>query len=84
MGYKNYLYIGIGIFLFIIAIYFGLHVDDSLEKNYCTQDQREVDICTEEWNPVCGHKGEELFETYSNSCFACRNPEVIYWTKGEC
>jgi|GEM_PF-1710713 len=58
-------------------------------KNLC--GTRRAEVCTEVWQPVCGWFGPniECFKypcagTFSNSCFACMNPIVEYWTDGEC
>lgn len=49
-------------------------------ENFCTTENIS-DVCTTLYDPVCGYPIEE---TFSNSCFACQNQEVIYWIKGEC
>ena len=49
-------------------------------ENFCTQENT-GDLCTTLYDPVCGYP---LGETFSNSCFACRNQEVVYWVLGEC
>lgn len=51
-----------------------------LEKNYCTKEQKQADICTMEYNPVCGNNEQ----TYSNPCVACSSNEIEYYTEGEC
>ena len=54
----------------------------------CTQ---RLDICTKEYNPVCGYWNENIkcikapcAQTYGNSCEACSNEDVKGWTSGEC
>jgi hypothetical protein len=61
------------------------------ERVYCTEEQRNVDACIEIYQPVCGWSKEEIkclvypcASTYSNSCFACMDENVAYWTVGEC
>jgi hypothetical protein len=49
-------------------------------ENFCTEEDG-GDLCTTLYEPVCGYP---LKETFSNSCFACQNSEVIYWVPGEC
>ena len=63
-----------------------------LEEHFCTQEQRQADVCIQLYKPVCGWFNPEKIQcikypcanTYSNSCFACTNPDVLYWTEGEC
>ena len=57
----------------------------------CTPEQRDADVCTEEYAPVCGWSGENVqclrypcATTYSNACNACGDENVAYYTLGEC
>lgn len=50
-----------------------------LIENFCTEETRE--ICMTLYDPVCGYP---LQNTFSNSCFACQNTEIVYWVQGEC
>ncbi|MBN2518764.1 MAG: alpha/beta fold hydrolase [Candidatus Altiarchaeota archaeon] len=61
------------------------------ERNYCTEEQREAEACAEIYQPVCGWFGADIWciaypcaDTYPNSCFACKDEKVDYWTAGEC
>jgi len=63
---------------------------EDLEKNFCPEE-RGSGICIEIYQPVCGWNGEGVncfafpcASTYSNSCFACADENVAYWTEGEC
>jgi hypothetical protein len=61
-------------------------------RTYCTGEDRLVDACIEIYQPVCGwfDTGKIRCVTYpcaitfSNSCFACQDENVAYWTEGEC
>lgn len=54
------------------------------KKNYCTEEQKNAEICTMEYAPVCGYNvNEEIIETFSNSCMACANG-AEYWVSDEC
>lgn len=57
-------------------------------KHICTQDEKESDICTMEYNPVCGeialNTGEKTYKTYSNGCSACSDMNVVSHMQGEC
>lgn len=59
------------------------------DKNYCPEQRNEV--CTEQYDPVCGWFGQKVqcikypcAQTYSNSCFACADNTVSYWTPSAC
>jgi len=60
-------------------------------KNYCTQESRLAEACITLYKPVCGYFNQSIqcikapcANTYSNSCYACLDPKVSYWTEGEC
>jgi len=58
----------------------------------CTLESREGDVCTANIDPVCGFKPDVVcepttpctYQTYSNSCEACHDSEVVSYTMGEC
>jgi len=55
------------------------------KKNYCTETERDAEVCIMLYAPVCGYNSnEQILDTYSNSCFACANATVEYWVNGEC
>lgn len=62
------------------------------DPHFCTEAQRNVDACTAIFHPVCGWSDPEKIQcirypcasTYSNSCLACKDENVLYWTEGDC
>lgn len=58
----------------------------------CLPEQRNVDVCIELYEPVCGQVQVECIkapcypikQTFSNSCKACANSRVMSYTEGEC
>jgi hypothetical protein len=61
-------------------------------KRFCGPESRNADACIALYDPVCGWSdpGEinciafPCASTYSNSCVACSDDTVLYWTEGEC
>jgi len=51
------------------------------DKQYCTKESREVDVCVQIYDPVCG---KPLNKTFSNSCSACKNDGIDYWVSEKC
>lgn len=64
----------------------------SSDFNYCSSDSRNGSVCTAIYKPVCGWFNATKIQcikfpcaqTFSNSCAACHNTDVSYWTEGEC
>lgn len=63
-----------------------------LERFYCDESSREADVCIEIYEPVCGWFNSSKVNCvdypcavdFSNSCFACQNSDIEYFTKGTC
>ena len=61
-------------------------------QNFCPPESRNVDACITLYDPVCGWNDPDEIQcikfpcasTYSNSCNACKNSDVLYWTSGVC
>jgi len=67
--------------ILVISLSFYLKSKSPDNKVYCGDEQRNVDACTQIYEPVCGYPIEE---TFGNSCLACLNEEIIYYAEGEC
>lgn len=46
----------------------------------CTIQQKEAEVCSMDYTPVCGDDGE----TYSNACGACSTEGIDSYVEGEC
>ena len=65
---------------------------ESEEKHFCKPEDRKADMCITLEDPVCGWNDPEKIvcirypcaQTYSNSCEACKDENVLYYTKGMC
>src|SRR3990167_1661406 len=67
------------------------NISNISEKTSCSPESREADVCIELYRPVCGWFNENIqcvkypcAQTFSNSCFACQDNKVAYWTEGSC
>ena len=64
-------------------------VEDYLEKTFCNEEDRLIEVCISLYDPVCGYNlSAEIVRTIGNSCEACtssfNNADIEYWTEGEC
>lgn len=66
-------------------------IDDNQQEFQCTQEQRQAEVCTDEYAPVCGWFNDQIrcitypcAATYSSPCDACTDSKVAYYTNGEC
>ncbi len=63
--------------------------DTNTGKTFCTSRS---EFCTEQYAPVCGWYDSDKIQcikypcaqTYSNSCFACVDKNVKYYTNDKC
>ena len=53
-----------------------------LEPLKCPEVRPEM--CTMDYNPVCGNLPDGSFKTYSNGCNACSDLKVVSYFHGEC
>jgi hypothetical protein len=47
----------------------------------CSSESRGAEACISLYEPVCSYDGQSQF---SNSCFACINSSIEFYTQGEC
>ena len=65
---------------------------NNAKPNYCKASDRKAEVCIEIYGPVCGWFDSSQIkcikfpcaQEFSNSCFACANENVLYWTQGGC
>ncbi len=82
---------------FAIFLIFNNTIKKDTENNEkeifdCSDESRNAEACIEIYEPVCGWFNSSRIQcikypcaqAFSNSCFACQNPDVEYYTKGEC
>ena len=50
------------------------------DEHICSDQEKQAEICTMEYNPVCGDNDK----TYGNPCSACASKEINSWTLGDC
>jgi len=70
----------------------GCETESARQKDVCSKESRNAEACIEIYQPVCGWNDPEKIQcikfpcanTYSNSCFACIDENVLYYTEGEC
>jgi hypothetical protein len=54
-----------------------------LENKLVCKDPR-PEICTMNYQPVCGLDSSNSAKTYSNACGACSDKNVVTYMEGEC
>ena len=55
---------------------------DAEKVTKCLEPRPEM--CTMDYNPVCGNLADGSVKTYSNDCNACSDPDVTSFSQGEC
>ncbi|MFH1181988.1 MAG: DUF333 domain-containing protein [Candidatus Woesearchaeota archaeon] len=65
--------------------------DNCANKTICADEQKNAEVCTLEYAPVCGWWNSTIqcirypcAATYGNKCQACADAKVASWTQGEC
>ena len=67
-------------------------INEDLKESFCTSASRNVTSCNKNNNPVCGWFDPSKIQcikypcanNYGNSCEACKDENIIYWTEGSC
>jgi hypothetical protein len=55
----------------------------TVTRHTCTEEEKAAEICTMQYDPVCGWSELGVSRTYGNPCQACA-AGVEYWEPGEC
>jgi hypothetical protein len=65
-----------------------------IKENYCKSSDnidRKSEMCADNYEPACGWYNNSIqcfkypcAQTFSNSCMACADKKVLFWTEGEC
>ncbi len=71
-----------GLFLSTACSIAQTEVNEQAEAVPCKNPRPQ--ICTMNYDPVCGLHKDHSSKTYSNGCGACADAEVISWQKGQC
>jgi hypothetical protein len=69
--------------LYTVVIDNWTATEKTLKMHTCTEEEKQAEVCTLEYAPVCGFKPDGTSETYGNKCQACAD-NVDYWELGEC
>ncbi len=72
----------------------GENAPSGQPAHYCSDESREVETCEDLDEPVCGWFDLSRVEcpaddpcvrsVFPNSCDACQNDNIEYWTEGDC
>lgn len=73
----------IAMLLLALAVFLSVSAWQADTPRPCTPESRIGQACIQIYVPVCGYTDGSR-KTYSNSCYACQNEKVIYYTEGEC
>lgn len=84
------IFIGLGLYVFKDKMGGGKF--NGGKEIFCTPEQRNVDICTKIYKPVCATVQIQCIkapcypieQTFGNTCEACSNSLVNSYVEGEC
>lgn len=66
--------------ILVLATIFLAWCSNDSQYIQCTEEQKNAEICTMDYTPVCGDDGM----TYSNACSACASQNIDWYKMGEC
>ena len=97
---NSLIYILIFVLLIAIILYYTISFsqnniqipDETHGKTFCKPEDRNAEICTEIYQPVCGWVDPAKIQCirypcaviFGNPCSACMDENVLYYTEGEC
>ena len=61
---------------------FVIHMKTNQTESVCPEVRPEM--CTMDYDPVCGSLSDGSLKTYSNGCNACSDATVTSYSKGAC
>ena len=75
--------------IFFVTIIFVSACGSTQQPNTLTTEsikcpELRPEMCTMDYNPVCGQLSDGSFKTYSNGCNGCSDSKVIGYSQGEC
>jgi hypothetical protein len=60
------------------------HQTASIDMATLTCPEVRPEMCTMDYDPVCGRLSDGSFKTFSNACNACTDQQVYSYYPGEC
>jgi len=75
--------------IFLLIFILQVSFLQAARKHQCPNGSENTEACTLDYNPVCGYYTQDCPEgkcpqTYPNSCSACAEEKVKYYTEGQC
>jgi hypothetical protein len=70
--------------ILLVSACSSMHQPDSNDMQPLKCPEVRPDVCTMDYDPVCGRLSDGSLKTYSNACNACTDPFVNNYYLGEC